>query len=964
MRKVLTIIIGSLLVCTVVGAQQTQTGSIEGIITSEDGAALPGVTVVATAPVLPRPRSTVSDAEGRYRLTAMPPDNYTVTFTMPGFATDKREFPVSLQQKAVVDVIMRAATFEDEIIVTSETPTIDTTSAELKASVPEKAIENLPVGQEYRDLIKLVPGVQYTEDAIRGPSAGGSGQDNSYEFDGVSVTLPMYGTLSTQPATQDVLEMAIVKGGANAVGFNRSGGMLVNTLSKSGTNEFHGGVNYQFQTDSMTASVEDPNADATYDPSYDWLTANLGGPILKEMLYFYVSYYRPTVTRTNVANAYGDVPDYKSVRDEYFGKLTFTPTNSLMFTGSYRDSKTNESNASVGSYEAASTSSGSDSSLKIAVVEGSWVITDNSLLSFKYSDFKNPGSTEPDNIFTFDVGLGDSLNINDLANQGYFVVPELRDGQPDYNAFVAPLIAQYGYIQDGVPQGGGAVGGYYRFDNDDFYNTSYQVGFDYYLGIHELHAGYKYELGEEDLIRYSNGWGYIDVPGNIDDDYPDGTYYRAQVYQQSLRGSGGNALVPPLHSEYKSQNVELNDAIRLDKWTINVGVVLSNDTYYGQGLAPADTISGFVVDQGNKYEMYDIGWGEMISPRLGVTYSANGKDALYASYARYYPPTSSLPRAASWDRNINAEIDVYFDDNGDYIGSEPLAASSGKFFQDGIDPRHTDEYIVGYDWQINNAWTGLFHARYRHATDFWEDTWNWDRERADAPDNIPNEPYIPDLNEWRDQLGGGSSYVIAQLDGAFTKYYELSAELEWRGRNAFVRGSYVWSHYYGNFDQDGTTTNNDGNIFYGSSYIADGNGRQLWNNRYGDLHGDRRHQFKVYGYYNLPWNANVGAFAIYQSGSPWEPWDGSIYGSSIDTSRYAEPAGIYTTDSHYQLDLSYTQNFTFGQRYNILLRGEVFNVTNNQTGYDIQQKVNEAGYGDPRRYYLPRRFQVTVGFQF
>ncbi|MEJ2190188.1 MAG: hypothetical protein P8Y93_12400 [Acidobacteriota bacterium] len=298
------------------------------------------------------------------------------------------------------------------------------------------------------------------------------------------------------------------------------------------------------------------------------------------------------------------------------------------------------------------------------------------------------------------------------------------------------------------------------------------------------------------------------------------------------------------------------------------------------------------------------------------------------------------------------------------IGIDPIRSSSGKFFQDGIDPRHTDEYIVGYDWQITNAWTGLFHARYRHATDFWEDTNNLARVWYDPPEGIPRNAYIPELDEWRDQLGGGSSYVIAQLDDAFTKYYELSATMEYRGRNMFVRGSYVWSHYYGNFDQDNTTTANDANIFYGSSFIADGAGRQLWNYRYGDLRGDRRNQLKVYGYYNLPWNANVGAFAIYQSGSPWEPWDGSIYGSSIDTSRYAAPAGIYTTDSHYQLDLSYTQNFNFGQRYNILLRGEVFNVTNNQTGYNIQNKVNSAGYGDPRSYYLPRRFQVTAGFQF
>ena len=62
-------------------------------------------------------------------------------------------------------------------------------------AISNDVFDALPVGQEYRDLIKLIPGVQYTEDTIRGPSAGGSGQDNVYQFDGVDVSLPMFGTL-------------------------------------------------------------------------------------------------------------------------------------------------------------------------------------------------------------------------------------------------------------------------------------------------------------------------------------------------------------------------------------------------------------------------------------------------------------------------------------------------------------------------------------------------------------------------------------------------------------------------------------------------------------------------------------------------------------------------------------------------------------------------------------------------
>jgi hypothetical protein len=968
MRRVFVIIIGGLLLCSAVSAQQLQTGTIEGTVTLEGGVGLPGVAVTAAADVMPKARATVTGADGMYRFPAMPPGDYELTFVMAGFATEKRTFPVHLQQKAIINVEMRDATFEDEIIVTAETPTIDTTSAELKSAITDDVIEMLPVGQQYRDLVKLIPGVMYTEDEIRGPSAGGSGQDNIYQFDGASVTLPLYGTLSSQPSSHDIQEVAVVRGGANAVGFNRSGGFLINTLSKSGTNQFRGQINYQIQTDSMTSAVTD-ELEETYDPNYDWLSANLGGPIIPEMLYFFVSYYRPTEDRQNRGNVYGEVPDYSKNRTEYFGKLTFTPTNSLMFSASYRDSETDASNSGVDEYTSAENSNGNDATLKIGVLEGSWVVSDSSLLTFKYSSFENKTSASPDIPLDFSIGPGVSLDVDNLDQMAQLAVPTYVDGEDDYNAFIAPIIAEYGYLVDGVPTGGGTVGPYYYYNNDDFYNTSFQLGYDHYIGDHELHVGYKYELGEEELVRYSNGWGRIYVRGGREDyAMDDGTpvFYEARIYQASWGGTS----IRPLHGELKSHVIELNDVWRMGDWTFNLGLTFSNDEMYGEGLRPnSSNPSGFELDPGNKYLMKEIGFDETISPRLAATWSPNGKDALYASWARYYPGVSSLPRAASWDRNLSIR-DIYaqFDADGNQIGIDPARSSSGKLFQEGIDPRSVDEYLIGYDKQISREWTGRVHLRHRQARDFWEDTNNNSRSTLDPPAGVPTEDYIPDLGTY-DELGlSDSSYVIAQLDGAFTRYYEVSTEAEWRGKNAFFRGSYVWSHYYGNFDQDNMEADNDFATYYGSSYIADGAGRQVWNNRYGNLRGDRRHKLKVYGFYNFSWNGTVGAYGVYQSGEPWEIHSIEPYihitGSRSSYHRFGEPAGSRLTDSHYQLDLSYTQNFPFGNRFNIMLRGEVFNVTDNQTGHATQPREDRSGFMEPTRFIRPRSFQLTAAFQF
>ena len=162
---------------------------------------------------------------------------------------------------------------------------------------------------------------------------------------------------------------------------------------------------------------------------------------------------------------------------------------------------------------------------------------------------------------------------------------------------------------------------------------------------------------------------------------------------------------------------------------------------------------------------------------------------------------------------------------------------------------------------------------------------------------------------------------------------------------------------------------NDANVFIGSSNIADGAGRQLWNFRDGDLRGDRPHLLKVYGYRELAWHATFGAYFVAQSGQPWETWSyepyRSLTTSTSDTARFSEPAGTNRTDSHWQLDLNYTQNFRFGGgRYNIQLAGDLFNVFNNQTGYNIQPAFHNSEYGKPRNYFDPRRFQLAARFQF
>ena len=967
--RMLRMLVVCFLVLLPLSASAQQTGSIIGKVADTGGGVLPGVTVEARSDVLPAPRVTTTEGNGEYRLPALPPGTYTLTFVLSGMQTATRQAQVQLAQDTVVDATLSVGGVEETVTVTATATLIDRETATIKSGVSNEQIMALPVGQEYRDLVKLIPGVQYTQDQTRGPSAGGSGQDNVYQFDGVNVTLPLFGTLSAEPASHDIAQVTTIKGGARAIDFDRSGGFTIDSVSKSGTNRFAGLVSFQLQSADMSADRDD-NQLSRFEQDQTWTTLSLGGPILPERLFFYGSYYRPSRTRDNRANLYGELPNYESTRHEGFGKVTFTPTNSVLLNFSYRDSKREETSDLFEENQAPTTGTGEEARLRIFTSEGSWIVNARSHVTFKYTYFANETLGRPDFISTAEPtsAIGARLDVADLAAQGRLTVPQPVAGAAAYNAFIQPIIDRFGFVANGVRTGGGIAGFGSQFDDQDFFRNSGQIGYNIIFGsdiTHDLHVGYQRYTDSEDLVRSSNGWGLISVPGGRTSLSGTPIFFTARYQRQTAAQSA------PIKSYYESQSFEINDRIGWRNLTFNVGVLVSNDSLFGQGLREdASTLSGFTAAPGNKYEMYDIPFSKMIQPRVGATWAYNGSDTIYASYARYNPAASSLPRAASWDRNlIGTFIDAHFDATGTLFAAVPVGSSSGKLFVEDMTPRTVDEYLVGTAKQFTPNWSARLYGRYREGSHFWEDTNNDARTRFNPPAGIPRELYIPNLTEQRNQIGSGSSYVIAELDGAYTKYQEVTLESEWRGAKAFVRGSYTWSHYYGNFDQDGTTGDNDQNIFIGSSNIADGAGRQLWDNKDGDLHGDRPHMLKLYGYYLLPWTATVGSYFIAQSGQPWEAWDHRVYRPAVgtstsDTIRYAEPAGSRRSDAHWQMDLNYTQNIRLADRFNFQVAFDLYNIFDKQTGYDPQPAVLSSVFGVPRKFFDPRRLQVAARFQF
>src|ERR1051325_431568 len=593
---------------------------------------------------------------------------------------------------------------------------VDKESTALTSGLSNDQITKLPVTQDYKDLQKLIPGVQVTSDQFRGPSAGASGQDNVYMFDGANVTMPLFGIQVAEPATHDIAQVTVIKGGAKAVDFDRAGGFLIDSVSKSGTNKFSGELSFQMFDYSWVAD-QTGTVNSTYLQDRNWTTFNIGGPIISNPLYFYASYYRPIYTRSNQANLYGDLPKFESKRNEEFGKLTYTPTESWLLNGSYRYSKRDDTSGDdFGSRNAGTTGNGSNNKLQIGTLEGSKVINARSFATFKYYDFRNPGFGTADNLADVAISTapGTKLDINNLDKIGRLTVTTVIATNATQTAFVQPFIDKYGYTQNGVKTGGGKVG-FYPFlrDDDSFFRKNAQLAYNYTLGSalsHDLHFGYQRYEDSEDRFQTSNGWGDITIPGSSLNcpaaacGTAKPAFFVASVSQQTT------GTVPTIHSEFRSQNLELNDTMHLNDWSFNVGVLLSNDTLYGQGLARADNIAGFVKSPGTKYKMYYVPFSKGIQPRLGVTWAYNGSDTVYTSYAKYNLAANSDARAASWDRNLVQNINVYFDQTGTIMGVDPNVSSSGKLFVQDLHPPQISEYLIGTSQQITNGWSGRLYA--------------------------------------------------------------------------------------------------------------------------------------------------------------------------------------------------------------------------------------------------------------
>ncbi len=308
LQPVLLLALSALLLTGTLSAQRA-TGQIFGIVSDDQGAPLPGVSVTAKGPRLVGTATSVTNGQGGYRLVALPPGTYEIEFALPGFQPlVRKDIILEAEGTLTLDITLSPATISEQVTVVGQSPLIDVKSTTRGSAMNRQVFSLLPKGRNFDSLLVMAPGVQ-SESYLAGTSVdGASGAENMWYVDGVSTTNLINGT-SAQGVNYDFVEEVNFKSSGYNAEYGGSLGGVVNVLTRSGGNEFHGDVLAYYNDEALTARRRDVLQynpfDLTRDQSvlyYAWDKYvgkqkwynleggfDLGGYILKDRLWFFVS---------------------------------------------------------------------------------------------------------------------------------------------------------------------------------------------------------------------------------------------------------------------------------------------------------------------------------------------------------------------------------------------------------------------------------------------------------------------------------------------------------------------------------------------------------------------------------------------------------------------------------------------------------------------------------------------------
>jgi outer membrane receptor protein involved in Fe transport len=881
------------------------TGRITGTILDDSGAAVPGAVVTALGNL--GSNTTTTDANGAFRFLSLRPGTYTVRVELAGFKTiEQTGVIVGIDRTVNLRMAIEVATVTETITVRGESPAIDVTSTTTGVNATAELFNRLPIARDVYDLAQVAPGIQ--QDTWGAAVAGSTGAENAYIIEGLNTTGVELGVEGKQLNFDFVEEIEVKTGGLPAE-YGRTTGGVVNVLTKSGGNQFRGGLFGFYEggglfADDKTAPKrhQDTTQVETIDNRWDF-GGELGGYLVQDKLWFFGAYNRTSRT-DNIevirdiaiegAPAAGSVVPRDDTRDLFAGKLTWRLSPNHTITGSVFGDPGNEAGPVF----------------DIAGPEIAW------------KGEREFGST--DYVVRYDGTLGNA-----------FLIRAMWGKHQESNTILGPGKALEGF-GDFTVTPTAYTNGFWFHQDFEFGRDVFKLDLTKFFGSHEFKVGGDYQV----VDTLNNNWN----GGNGQRIYTfqsgDTIYYRHRFYVDDTAPGFDRddpatwTIAAPLTSEPRTKNLSLylQDSWKVtSSFTLNVGL-----RWEQQDVQDRNQQSAFKLSDN---------W----APRVGFVWdvAGNGRSKLFANYGRFY---ENIPQ----DINIRAfggEVQCFcynFDPSPGNILPDPDTPRRSSLLggQEPVDPdlkgQYIDEWLGGFEYEVAPNFVLGTKVAYRKLGRVIEDF--LDVGSGDYAIVNPSEGSLGQTITFYDYYyyDPDDPRVTAPAPAAEREYWsvEFNARKRFSDNWQFL-ASYVWNKLEGNYDGlfQNSTGQLDPNINSAFDYA------DFMVNSRGRLSSERQHQLKFNGSYQVSEGAldglNLGLSTWWYSGLPL-----NAYGYSFGYQNhefYLVPRGsLGRGPSNWEADIHVSYPIRVGERARINVIADVFNLFNRQAIIQYDERYNRA----------------------
>jgi outer membrane receptor protein involved in Fe transport len=873
------------------GRAQGNVGVIDGRVLDQSRAAVPGATVTAKNVATGLTRTATVSATGTYRITALPAGAYDVSVSLTGFSTQvTKSVEVRIGDTANVDFSLTVGAVTETIEVVGESPLVQATTSDVGQVITQKMVENIPLnGRKFQDLSLLVPGTRPsnyydpTKTEVGGISYGGaSGRSVIINVDGGDNNDGVVRGLLQQFSNDAIQEYKVTTQRYSAE-YGRSVGGVVNVITKSGTNEFHGGAFVFARNEALNARThfEKETGSEKPDFSQQQFGATLGGPIQKDKAHFFVAYERNRRNQTDTIFTNGVLPDEEGPIEKPFrnhlltAKLNFqlNPNNSMMVRYALEDQS--RKNDFTGGNAISTVSATNTNKIHSAIAKNTTVFGASQVneLTVMYQHFENniladhpeaPGITTPDFL------AGASINTPQQTIQRRF---QFRDdfsfrkegwaGDHNFKAGAEVLLSHYGGFF--IP----TLYGYFIFNNP--IPGAHSVA-DYANTIADTFTG---SAGTNEA---NDDWTY--VAGYIQDDWR------------------------------PTPRLTLNLGLR---WEIQTGPYANKFKSVGKASLEAAGYGGQLKNDRNNF-----------GPRVGFAYDVKGDATVVVrgGYGRYYDEIfQNITLYEAWSDPATPL---------NFVSASPTPWTPAFFAQnrDSIRQGFLDPSFAGQQVRLTapdlvqpysqHANAGFSVAPSRNVAFDIDYVWSGGRDevhrwRVNTPQNVNTRispagvfdpaygPFIVEGNRGHSSFNG--VYFAGKVRA--TKLYGMA--------------TYAWSK---------AKSVSDGfNTLPGDITNAD------WDLDYGLTPNDVRNRVTAALVYQFPWDVQLSSGFQYSTGKPYNALAG--LGGLSASVRAIDPAtgerfgrNTFTGPNYLSWDARLSKMFRFGGAKYLEVLFEVFNITN------------------------------------